>query len=62
MSRRPMDGTPISGDAGKKRRTATAFARRPVAVAGEYRDETDLGLLIDLFAAYVFIPELHRWP
>ena len=25
----PDDGTPISGDAGKKRRTATAFARRP---------------------------------
>jgi len=46
----------------KEARTATAFARRPVAVAGEYRDETDLGLLIDLFAAYVFIPELHRWP
>ena len=33
-----------------------------MAFAGEYRDETDLGLLIDLFAAYVFIPELHRWP
>ena len=35
---------------------------KAMAFAGEYRDETDLGLLIDLFAAYVFNPELHRWP
>jgi hypothetical protein len=35
---------------------------KAVAVAGEYRDETDLGLFIELFAAYVLSPEHHRWP
>jgi len=32
------------------------------ALASEYRDETDLSLFIEMFAAYALSPEHHRWP
>jgi len=31
------------------------------AIAGEYEDETDLGLLIEMFAAYTLRPAHRRW-